>query len=69
VSELQPSLSVRLGRYRELAQQARREAARSQGAVQQSYLILAANWEELARYVQGCGAKKENASEQYSDRH
>ena len=63
VSELQPSLPVRLGRYRELAQRARREASRTQGTVRQSYLILAANWDALARYVEERGEKNENASE------
>jgi hypothetical protein len=39
----------RAKRYRELAQDARREAANSKGAAHQSYLIIAEQWEKLAR--------------------
>jgi len=38
----------RAKRYRELAQDARREAASSKGAANKSYLIIAEQWEKLA---------------------
>lgn len=38
----------RVKRYRELALDARREAANSKGAARQSYLIIAEQWEKLA---------------------
>jgi hypothetical protein len=68
---LQAPLSARLGRYRELAQRARREASRAQGAVQESYLSLATNWDALAHFVEEWRQdreKKESASEHCSDR-
>ncbi len=45
-SHLPPKERAR--RYRELAQDARREAANSKGPAQQSYLLIAEQWEKLA---------------------
>jgi hypothetical protein len=38
----------RAKRYRQLAEDARREAARSAGAARNSYLLIAEQWESLA---------------------
>jgi hypothetical protein len=38
----------RAKRYRELAQDARREAARSPGAARNAYVLIAEQWESLA---------------------
>jgi hypothetical protein len=45
-SDLPPA--KRLLRYRQLADDARREADRSKGTVKQSYLLIAEQWERLA---------------------
>jgi hypothetical protein len=46
LSDLPPA--KRLQRYRQLASDARHEADRAKGAVRQSYLLIAEQWDRLA---------------------
>jgi len=50
LSELPPV--KRVERYRALATDARREAAACNGAMRESYLLMAHHWEILARAVE-----------------
>ena len=51
----------RAAKYRELATDARNEAARvSGGAVKESYIVIAERWEELARGIEERLARGKN---------
>jgi hypothetical protein len=47
----------RAKRFRDLAGDARREAAQTTGALRESYLIAARNWDELAVEAEGLASK------------
>jgi len=47
LSDLPPAR--RIERYRELAEQARLSALRTEGEIRQAYLLLARQWAKLAR--------------------
>ncbi len=49
----EPPPLFRAKRYRMLAQNARREAARATGSLQASYLLTAESWDKLAADLEG----------------
>ena len=56
-TNLSDNVSERLARYRDMAESARREAARTGGEARESYLFIADQWDRLAEFARQPGTQ------------